>query len=42
LTFAATPYGCHDRGKMEDKHKEITSNLGSCATCHPGGKEDGD
>jgi len=37
-----TCYGCHDRGKMEDKHKEITSNLGSCATCHPGGKEDGD
>jgi hypothetical protein len=37
-----TCYGCHDRSKMEDKHKEITADMGNCVACHPNGdKEEG-
>ena len=38
-----TCYSCHDKSKMQDKHKEITSNLGNCVACHANGdKEEGD
>ncbi len=35
-------FGCHDRGKMEDKHKEITNRLADCAACHPRGEKEED
>jgi hypothetical protein len=37
-----TCYGCHDKGKMQDKHKEITSNLGDCVACHARGDKEED
>ncbi|MBI4927058.1 MAG: hypothetical protein HY835_04785 [Anaerolineae bacterium] len=35
-----TCFGCHDQGKMNEKHKEVGNYSSSCADCHRNGKGD--
>ena len=33
-------FKCHNRTKMDDKHKNINNYASRCLECHPGGRGD--